>query len=551
MPFLSRREFLAMAQSGIAYASLGLPRVANICSTPLPIRSRHPVSSFFPEVVDPETLRSLALTGVDMARQAGADYADVRIADGRAFELYWTDPTSLWPESLMNFEYAYGIRVKVNGAWGFTFGVDPTTDGIARAARAAVGAARGVAKFTAHISEMMPTPIARGEWATPVQIDPFAISPDTHVKMLGAYIDASQRVRNGDYAVLSFRWFAETRVFASTEGALITQRLARAIPRVEVQAKFPLRETGVVLPVPGVGPSSGGFEIAMGPALQERVKATTEEAVRLANYPETEADVGRYETVIDGTVVGRVLGKTLGPALEIGRILGYETDGAGTSFLSPADEVLGQTLFSPHLTVTSDRALPHCGAAKWDDEGVATEPFSVIEQGRVVDYFTTRVSSPELSTSYAKIGSPLRLHGCATAWTPMTSPTGCASQLTVGTGPAGMTLDKLVAQISNGILACGTYSVNSDQQLASGSFSARMLYEVKRGRITRRLKGGAIQFSTKPFWKAIVAMGDTSTVQDCVHTDVRGTPWTSTVLPIVAPAALLNQVDLIRMGRGF
>jgi predicted Zn-dependent protease len=201
------------------------------------------------------------------------------------------------------------------------------------------------------------------------------------------------------------------------------------------------------------------------------------------------------------------------------------------------------------LNVTADRTSPHLGAAKWDDEGVATEAFPVIERGQVVDYFTTRETAPFLATWYAKRNRPVKSHGSAVSWTPVLAPMGCASNLTVGTGSAGTTLESQVRQLSNGMLLRGADYVVSDQQVASGSFMPRMMYEVKNGQITRRLIGGCVQFATKNLWNGIAAMGDASTVQHYVHTGSVGETWSRTVLPVAAPSAQVSQVDVIQIGR--
>jgi len=505
-------------------------------------------------MVDPETLRALALAGVDAATHAGASYADVRVGDTRKWRIDWSMPDLMpLPYSDIFLQYGFGVRVRVGSAWGFAFGVDPTPDGVAHAARTAVATARGMARVSGTPDATVSVPVVKGEWKSPFEIDPFTISPDAHAKMLGAFIDAAQRVRYGNVYALQFYWIGETRVFASSEGSLTTQHTMRSLPKVDVYAKSRLRVAGIRLPVPGFVPASVGFECMMGSAAQERIKATTEEAAQLMNYPEADADVGRYDAIIDGAILGEILATTVMQALDLGRALGQDADGAGTSFLAPVDEIVGQQLFSPQLSVVADRSLPYFGAAKWDDEGVATETFPVIEKGRVVDYFTTRFTAPTLSTWYAKRGHPMRAKGSAVAWAPTTSPVGAGSQLIVAPGTSGPTLEAMLKQLTNGVLLRGVsdWSVSSDQQLSGGSFSPQMLFEVKKGQITRRLLGGMAQFRTKSFWKDITMMGDSTTVQSRAHIDWRGETYAKAVQPVLSPAARVSSLDMLQIGRLF
>ena len=107
-----------------------------------------------------------------------------------------------------------------------------------------------------------------------------------------------------------------------------------------------------------------------------------------------------------------------------------------------------------------------------------------------------------------------------------------------------MTLDSLTKQLGNGVLIRGVNTAHSDQQLTSGSFYPAMLFEVKKGQITRRLKHGAVQFGTKKFWKSVTTLGDASSVQACIRNAANGQPWVPTIQPIMAPAAHVQELNV-------
>jgi len=499
-------------------------------------------------LIDPATLRALAQAGIDAAKQAGASYADCRVSDWNEFET--RQGLMIPPECALTFNYTYGLRVLVDGAWAQVFGADPTPDGIARAARTAVTTARGLSRIAGTPVELVPTPTVHGEWNTPQAIDPFSVSPDEHAQLIGAYKEASQRVPHASTGELRFQWGRDTRVFASTDGSLITQCLRRWRPIVMVAA-FPRfgREEFATLPVPGISPMSIGFEAALGSEIQERIKATAEEVTRLVQYPEGEAKLGRYAAVLDGEAMGLMLGATLSPALEVDRVLGYEANNGGTSILAPASEFLGTPIGASVIDVTADRTAPHYGAARWDDEGVKTQSFPVIQQGRLRNYFTTRTSVLPLAAAVTA-GSQPTVYGSAVAWTLSMKPIGSASHLTMASGPVGATLDSLVQDLGTGMLIYGARDdISTDSQLAGGLLQPQMLFEVQRGTIVRRLRHGGIQFGTKTFWKGVAALGDTTTVLAAHHAELRGemAGWSSQVMH--APAALARQVDVIQIGR--
>jgi TldD protein len=539
----SRRDFLARSSVALAGIGIGL-RPGQLRA--LPPRSIRPVAELLPDLVDADTLRKLAQAAMDAARSAGATYADIRIANRRMLDMmYFLHRPDIPPISSLGFDYSYGVRVRVDGGWAFASGADPTVDGVAGATRKAVGRARDLAKVSGSAPDFVAAPVVTGEWATPVKIDPFSVSPDEHAYMLGAYMEATSRALGADTQP-SFYWQYETRVFASTEGSLVTQRLAQARPRVTVDAEPNVRRPAH-LPVTEIAPESAGFEITQGSALQERIKAVADETTRLLAYPIDSVEVGRYPAVLDGSSIGAVLGATLAPALELDRVLGLTADAAGTSFLAPPTAILGAPLFSSVLNVSADRALPHLGAARWDDEGVATEAFPVIQHGAVVDYFATRGSAAVLAPWYTSRGMPVRAHGSAVAWTASREPVGSASSLMVHPGAAGASLDALTRDLGTGLLLRGVSDAFSDQQLTSGTLFPAMLFEVKRGQITRRFAGGAVQFSTTKFWKSLTTLGDESSVQHYVHEGEVGDELMEMVQPIRAPAGHVQELNVVQI----
>lgn len=130
---------------------------------------------------DEALLRELALTAVDVARAAGATFADVRMVAGRSIVVSCVAnysegraPGMAWP-SLTSLA-AYGIRAVVDGAWGFASGAELTPDGVRRVARSAVRRARNNRPRRPRTLELAAVPDGeQGTWATPIERDPFVV----------------------------------------------------------------------------------------------------------------------------------------------------------------------------------------------------------------------------------------------------------------------------------------------------------------------------------------------------------------------------------------
>lgn len=543
----TRREFLASTSLVVAGTVAGAVRLpADVGLSP---RS---ASAFLPEPMAAIDLRSLASTAIDAARQAGATYADVRVAERHRLMLDLSMLSPDMPATQMHSLVTYGIRVIVNGTWAFAHGTVPTADAVTKMARHAVMTARGYARQTTRRVELVPAPVVTGEWSTPFRIDPFSVPLQDQAALLGAFRAAALRVRHGSDPGrgAEFHWTREMRVFASTEGSLVTQTLRRCEPYAGGRGDLGMGEHGsghVTILLQRMGITSGGYEVVTTPSFQDEIKVATEEAVRLAELPRRSFDVGRYPVVFDGPSFGATIGQTLGPALELDRVLGYEADAAGTSYLAPPMELLGSQVASPVLNVTAHRKMPAACAVKWDDEGVEPQEYSLVTDGRLVDYHTSRETAAALGPWYRERQQEVRSRGSAVAVETGQPVVVRSPHLVVAPGAKPASLADLCKDINRGVLVRGLSYLRADHQLASVNVMGEKIpmFEIARGKIVRRIDRGGFQFGTSGFWKSLVALGDATTVSDASFALRKGQPWRSDFHSVSAPAGLFKDVNVV------
>jgi len=508
-------------------------------------------------------MRRLAQAAIDAAVAVGASYADIRVLDRRALMVS--------QESSLGYDWSYGIRVCKHGRWAFGYGVDPTVEGVSTTAQR-IMADFGTRGGATPPAQLAPAPVERGEWATPVEIDPFSLTPDDHVALREAVSAALRHAmlyeggkKGGPYGYdmgmngLQFLWTGETRVFASSEGALTTQYLARAIPMFaagggQLEAWDPTMyregygfEWGIGRIVGG---ASAGFEIAVGTKLQDQFVQLYEEAMRWTTYPRWHHfPVGRYDAVFDGTFTSGLLATTVLPALSLDRALGLEVNGAGPSFLAPPETMLGTSVFSPHVTISADRSLPHLGAAKWDDEGVATKPFTLIKDGAVVDYFRGRRTTAELAERTHT--APRPVYGSTITGTATRDVVGAASCVRMEAAHRGPNLDELIKGMGSGIVVRGRVSRFNPSMDPSGGngffnhYNGTACFEVKGGKIIRQLLWLGTKFSTKKLWHDVKAVGGEATVQQYADQAHVGLIPSTVLQQSYAPAICVHGVDVL------
>jgi TldD protein len=493
-----------------------------------------------PAARPPVDLAELAARAMDAARTANVSYADIRVAERHHLSVGLG-------ESALDASVTFGVRVLVDGAWAFSHGTRPSADAVADAARDAIATARGYAKIAPVRAEIAPAPVVTGEWVMPIEVDPFTVPLQDQAALIRAYTDAGARVRHG-IAFGRLQWTRETRAFASTDGSYTTQRVWRSVPFFIVGAKWGSDEFGgVSMSVPELAATSGGYETVARTGIQERIKQLAEWITPLALLPQTTLDVGRYPVVFDGAPMGALLGQTLGGALELDRALGEEADAGGTSYLAPPEAMLGTAIASSLLSVTGQRDMVSVSAVKWDDDGVVARPFSVLENGVAVDYFTSRRTAPALRSFYEQRGIPLRSNGCAIASQGGDAVLTSAPHLTVTPGRQGTTVDDLCRDIARGVFVLHALYVAVDHQFASGSLFTSgnvFMFELERGKPVRRLRGNALQFGTARLWRSLAALGDATTVRNCYYDANKGYPWRQLKQSGSAPAALFKDVNV-------
>ena len=248
---------------------------------------------------------------------------------------------------------------------------------------------------------LAPVAPALGHWASPYELDPFAIALEDKLELLFA---AEAALRTGDERLVrtaaSCRAWRERKAFASTEGAACTQEtvatrrrasLAYATDGSDLQVRsYPTAHGG------GLS-AAAGWEHVLGLDLAGHAPRVAEEAVALLSAPP--CPEGTSTIVLHGEQVALQVHESIGHALELDRILLGEASYAGTSWVGPDD--LGSLRYGSELLhVTADATLPGgLGSFGWDDEGVAAVRADLVEGGVLRGALSNRESAAAVGLS--------------------------------------------------------------------------------------------------------------------------------------------------------
>lgn len=543
----TRREFVGTSAAVLSVAvPLRHARGATLITSLRTGASARSRAERFALPADPEHIRALAMRAIDAAKSAGATYAEVRL-------------TRIVDESLQRAlgsdseEYAIGVRALFEHAWGFAASPYWDLDEAAQLAKDAVAQAKINSRVNTRIDaqpvDLGHYPAAVGSWRTPVRIDPFQISIEEKTdfvhSVLGLVPPAFRGFGVSGDIQLSFD--RQERTVATTEGAYFTQTLYSATSLFAV--KVMNKETSGGVGARGLGRAALGWEQLLDAKLREQIPKLVDDAIASALIPIKPVEVGRYDVVCDaGTLSGFVDG-TFGRATELDRVLGYEANAGGVSYLGPDPFAhLGTPIGSSLLNVRGDRSMAAgLATVQWDDEGVVPETFALVQDGMLVDFSTVREHANWLGKWYTSRHQPIRSHGCASAASAMDTVQSCTPNLTLmpGTGNGGF--NELVASTKRGIAVTGGFPL-MDFQSRSGMCVGEFR-EIIDGKIGARLGGAGMLFDSLGLWKNLVALGGAASQECFSGGETKGQPTQSFARSIAAVPGVFKGMAVVDQGK--
>jgi TldD protein len=430
---------------------------------------------------------------VDAARKAGADYADARFVSEESESL------SVKNQEMEGIDRALsqgvGIRVLVNGYWGFAATARTEEAEIERTAKLAVSIARAASRLPMEPVKLAQVEPVKAEWRTSVQEDPFSVPLEEKVSLL---MEASRRMQNVKglaFAESNLDFYRRETSLASSEGSAIEQTVVNsgggiegtAISDGEVQVRsFPNSFRGHI--------RAAGYEHIRSLGLVEEAERTAQEAVDLLTAKECPTELTTL--VLDGNQVILQMHESVGHPLELDRVLGMEEAYAGTSFVRPDDR--GKLRYGSDLiTIVADSTLPGgLGTYGFDDEGVPAARVTLIEDG----IFQNFIASRETATL---VPSPLAGAMRADGWQNLP----LIRMTNVNLEPGQGTRAEIIGDTKDGIFMTTNQSWSIDDKRVNFQFGCEVAWRIKDGKLTEMYKNPNYAGITTEFWNSCDAVG--------------------------------------------
>lgn len=459
-------------------------------------------------------MKSLTDRALNLAQVQGAAYADVRVVHRRTQNV--TVKNGVVEALSDNESRGFGVRVVIDGAWGFASSALLIPKEVDRVTALAVQIARASALFKTRNVKLGPPVAHVGTYPTPFQIDPWDISLEQKIDLL---LEADEGLRATPGVVVatsSLAFWRENKTFANTEGAFLEQEIVESGAGLEALAVD--SESGEVQKrsYPNAfarDQRCEGWEVIVALDLPSHAHRVGEEAVALLSADQCPSGVTTL--ILGATQLALQVHESCGHPIELDRVFGTEASYAGTSFLTP-DKVGSFRYGSEIVNLTADATIPGgLGTFGWDDEGVPAQRVPIVRSGLFCGYLTSRETVQQLreilgDDAPATSGGAMRADG----WNRIP----LVRMTNVNLDPGDWEFDDLIDDTEEGIYMELNRSWSIDDKRLNFQFGTEMAYEIKNGTMRRMLKNATYTGITPQFWAGCDAICNEN------HWRVWGTP---------------------------
>ena len=431
-------------------------------------------------------IRDLLDGTIKLLRRRGVDYADLRWVEETHEELI-VQNGQVHHVSTSESE-GVCIRVLLRGTWGYAASSRFDREGLRQTADKALEMARAIAQDSQGKVKFHPIEPIRASYRTPLEVDPFEVETQKKIDYLLWACQVLQDHPNIRTATAMLEFFRTEKLFCSTEGSSIEQRVAESGGALEATAVLDNEVQRRSFPTAnGSSLAQAGYEHVKHLDLVGQAARVRKEAVALLRAKECLSGVSTVILMPDQLILQ--LHESCGHPAELDRALGMELSFAGGSFLTP--DLLGKFRYGSKLVnITADATVPQgCGTFGYDDEGTPAQRTPVVREGTFVGYLSSRESA-------AQIGRVSSGAMRADGWNAIP----IVRMTNVNLEPGSGTLQDLLRDTKRGVLLATNKSWSIDDRRLNFQFGTEIGWEIHRGKVGQVLKNPVYTGITPEFW---------------------------------------------------
>ncbi len=429
---------------------------------------------------------------IESAVHSGAKYADARILISKSRNI------SAKNGEIENFNESerigIGIRALVGSSWGFYSTFDLSTDSLVNSGKQAFNIAKASSKVSGKDIPFADVPVVQDTYTTPHDENPFRMSSSEQIDLLINSTEEMKKLGSSrSFGRLDF-WDTE-KWFSSSQGHKIFQNIIESgggisslsIGDGETQIRSYPQSFGEY--------RTGGWEVIKSFDFGQHTARLAEESQRLLVSPQ--CPEGKMDLILEGSQLALQIHESVGHAIELDRILGWEAAYAGTSHLE-LNKLNKHRYGSELMNIVADATLPGALATfKYDDEGTPAQRVDIVKEGVWTGVLSGRDSA---AIAGVKPGGMVRADGFGRL--PMVRMTN------VGLLPGNSSLKEIIEATDNGIYMETNRSWSIDDLRLNFQFGCEVGWIVKNGKISDMVKNPTYTGITPKFWGSLDMLAD-------------------------------------------
>jgi len=425
-------------------------------------------------------LRDLLESIIQRGLKAGASFCEARFFEERSNSISIENGVARALGS--GILRGVGIRVIVEGRWGFASTNVPTKRSLERVLADAIGGAKSIAVQGGEEAKIVDPKPTVDTIIHEVKIDPEDVSPEEKVKRMLEIEKAartySDRVKD---SFVSYRDVLTKVVVCNSFGTSVEEATPRSYAYCSVIAKEAENmQTGFE----SVG-NVAGYEIIETLQPEEFSAKAAERAVKLLDaHPPPR---GTYTIVVDQKVGGLFIHEAFGHNSEGDLVFG------GQSIVS---DKMGQKVASDLMTIMDDPTKLKNGHFVYDHEGTKAEPHIIVENGTLVGFLHSLESAAKLG------GEP---QGSARAQSQHHMPIIRMSNTYIA--PGDMIFEEILEDVDLGVYLSGSQYGYVETQKGQFTCKVEQAWLIEKGELTDHLRDVAVNGLTLDALKNVTAVG--------------------------------------------
>ena len=415
------------------------------------------------------------------------DFADVRYTSTDKENIVFQNKILKHTSNSKDYK-ALGIRVLINGTWGFAGITSFSSYEIDKAIKKAINNAKTAALFRKDKVKLTPVKPIVSSYIFKPKINPFTLDKEykiNYLKEIAEKIHSHEKIVSSS---LFTGFYRQYKIYANTEGTFVDSLVYNTNGYFMIfssNGKEIMRRT-----FPGLHCTErAGFEAILGYKMYENADKIIKEAIDLLDAPRIEED--KADLIIDRSHLALTLHESVGHATEADRIFGKEISYAGKTFIKP--KMIGSFKYgSPVVNIYSDSTDERgMGFHIVDDEGYPAQKIDIVKNGILVNQQTSREIAPLLgltpsSNMKASNGDDIPL----------------VRMTNFCLAPGKGSLQDLIKDTEKGYLINFTKTWSIDDNRNNFQFTTEIGWKIKDGEIVGIVKEPTYNAITPEFWNS-------------------------------------------------